>query len=230
MRLGRRAFTLAGAAVALGAAATTALNQARVQSAEEKFPPIGQFVEIDGRKIHYVQEGAGPDVVLLHGAGGNLREFTFNLMGLLTDRYRVTVFDRPGMGYSDRVPGVDDSPFATEGDSPIAQAEMLRAASEKIGITSPIVAGHSFGGIVSMAWANLGLDNEDPVNASAVVSLAGVLMPWPGELGQYYRVNGSAIGGVVTIPLIAALASDQRINDTIDAIFAPQAVPEGYAD
>lgn len=230
MQLARRTFTFAGAALAVGAVATTALGRSRVQSAEESFPPIGQFVDVKGRKVHYVQEGSGPDVVLLHGAGGNLREFTFDLVGRLTDRYRVTVFDRPGMGYTDRVPEVDDSAYATEGDSPLDQADMLLKASEKLGLETPIVAGHSFGGIVSMAWANLGLDSESPANAAAVVSLAGVLMPWRGELGQYYRVNGSAFGGVVTIPLISALASDQRINDTIDAIFAPQPAPEGYAE
>jgi len=230
MRLARRTFTIATAAIAAGAAFTAVRGNARVQSAETQFPPIGEFVEIDGRRIHYVQEGNGPDLVLLHGAGGNVREFTFDLVGRLSDQFRVTVFDRPGMGYSDRVPGLDNKAFATEGDSPVAQAEMLRKASEILGLEAPIVAGHSFGGIVSMAWANLALDSESSANPSAIVSLAGVLMPWPGELGQYYRVNGSALGGVTTIPIISAFASDQRISDAIDGIFAPQPVPEGYAD
>lgn len=230
MRLGRRTFAVAGAAIAAGAAFTAARGNARVQSTETEYPPIGEYVAVEGGQVHYVQDGTGPDLVLLHGAGGNLREFTFDHVGRLTDQYRVTVFDRPGMGYSDRVPGVDDSAFATEGDSPIAQARMLRAASELLGIQNPIVAGHSFGGIVAMAWAVLSLDEPSPANASAIVSLAGVSMPWPGELGQYYRINGSALGGVVTIPFISAFASDQRISDTIDAIFAPQPVPAGYAD
>ncbi len=230
MRLARRTFAIAGAALAAGAAVTVTRGNAMVQSTEEAFPPLGEFVDLNGRRIHYVREGTGPDLVLLHGAGGNLREFTFDLVGRLSDQFRVTVFDRPGMGYSDRVPGVDDNAFATEGDSPLAQAQMLRAASDAIGLKDPIIAGHSFGGIVAMAWAVLSLDDENTANASAVVSLAGVSMPWPGELGRYYRVNGSAIGGITTIPLISAFASDQRISDTIDAIFAPQPVPAGYAD
>ena len=100
-----------------------------------------------GRRIHYVQEGTGPDLVLLHGAGGNVREFTFDLVGRLSDQFRVTVFDRPGMGYSDRVPGLDNKAFATEGDSPMAQAEMLRKASEILGLESEILGLESATGV-----------------------------------------------------------------------------------
>ena len=151
-------------------------------------------------------------------------------MGRLKDDYTVTAFDRPGLGYSDRAPGTDTSLFATEGASPQAQAAMLREAALAIGIEDPVVAGHSFGGIVSYAWAVAGLDEDSPINAKAVVSLAGVTMPWPGELDPYYRVNGSAFGGVVTIPLISALAPQSAISDAIEGTFAPQAVPEGYAE
>ena len=47
-------------------------------------------------------DGHGPDLVLIHGASGNLRDFTFDLAARLADRYRVIVFDRPGLGYTDR--------------------------------------------------------------------------------------------------------------------------------
>ena len=120
--------------------------------------------------------------------------------------------------------------FGTEGESPAQQAELLMAASKALGISNPIVAGHSMGGAVAMAWANIGLDSESTANASAIVSLAGVSMPWTSKLGVYYRVNGSAFGGAVTIPIVSAFASDQKIVDTIDSIFAPQDAPESYKD
>lgn len=223
-------LTFAATFAGLGAVATGLTAQYRATQAEGDYPPIGEFVEVTGGQVHYVQDGSGPHLVLLHGAGGNLREFTFDLMGRLTDRYTVTVFDRPGLGYTDRVPGVATGLTATEGDSPQDQAAMLREAADKLGVTDPIVAGHSFGGIVSYAWAVAGLDEDSPVNASAVVSLAGVTMPWPGELGRYYRVNGSAIGGLITIPAIAALATPGAIESSIESTFAPQSAPDGYGD
>ena len=231
MKLARRNFTLAGLAFLAGAVVTGGMARARIRSAEAEFPPIGQYVTVNGIQIHYVRKGTGPDLVLLHGAGGNLREFTFDLLDRLTDRYTVTVFDRPGMGYSDGSNGVTKRAFASEGESPAQQAEILRAAAAALGLRNPIIVGHSFGAIVCMAWALAGLDEPDaPHNASAVVSLSGVLMPWPGDLGLYYRINGSAFGGLVTIPFIAGFASDNQIDTTISAIFSPQPNPAGYAD
>ncbi len=225
-----KALSYTALALGVAAVATGLTANFRAARAEAAYPPLGQFVAVTGGRVHYVQDGSGPHVVLLHGAGGNLREFTFDLMGRLTDRYTVTVFDRPGLGYTDRVPGVAEGFMATEGDSPQDQAAMLREAALNIGITDPIVVGHSFGGIVSYAWAVAGLDNDSPVNAKAVVSLAGVTMPWPGGLGRFYTVNGSALGGMLIVPAISALVPQNVVSSSIEATFAPQSAPEGYDD
>ena len=228
--MARKALTLTVLAASLGALLTGCTAQYRADRAEAAFPPSGDFVEVTGGRVHYVQAGSGPDVVLLHGAGGNLRDYTFDLMGRLTDRYRVTAFDRPGMGYTDPAPGVDGRPLSTEGASPAQQARMLRDAAAALDLEAPIVVGHSFGGIVAMAWALEGLEEETPVNASAVVSLAGVMLPWPGGLGAYYTVNGSAFGGAVTVPLISAYVPDRVVQAAIAGTFDPNEMPDGYAE
>ena len=61
------------------------------------------------------------------------------------------------------------------------------------------------------------------------MSLAGVTMPWPGDLDRYYTVNGSSFGGAVTIPMISAFTPQSLIDSSIAATFAPQPSPEGYA-
>ena len=217
-------------ALGLGAALTGYVSSTRTQKTEIAYPPLGQFVDVAGGRVHYVQQGSGPHVVLLHGAGGNLRDFTFDLVGRLAEDFTVTAFDRPGLGYTDRAPDVSKGAFTTQGESPRQQAHMLREAAAKIGITDPIVAGHSFGGIVAVAWADLGLSEATDVNASGVVSFAGVLMPWPNPLGQYYRINGGLLGGMVTIPLISAFVPQNKIDETFDGVFAPDAVPTGYVE
>ena len=225
-----RILTYAAVALGLGATLTGCTNSYKTRQTELAYPPVGQFVEVAGTKVHYVQQGTGPDVVLIHGAGGNLRDFTYDLMGRLTDRYTVTAFDRPGHGYTDRVPGIATGPFATDGDGPDAQAALLRAAAAQLDITDPVVVGHSFGGIVSLAWANAGLDTDSPQNARAVVSLAGVALPWPDDLDAYYRVNGSPLGGALVIPVLAALATDGVVASSLDGVFAPDDVPDGYQE
>ena len=223
-------FAYAALTIGLGAVLTGCTAAQRTAAAQEAYPPVGQFVEVTGGKVHYLRAGNGPELILLHGAGGNLRDYTFDLFDQLAKEYTVTAFDRPGLGYTDRVPGIATGAFATQGDSPQAQAKMLRQAAQKLGIKDPVVAGHSFGGIVALAWATAGLDEDVPHNAKAIVSFAGVAMPWPGDLGAYYTINASALGGAVVVPVISAVATDKIIQQSVIAVFAPNPMPAGYAD
>jgi hypothetical protein len=45
---------------------------------EALWPPQGRFVEVEGRRVHAVTRGQGPDLVLIHGASGNVRDMTFD--------------------------------------------------------------------------------------------------------------------------------------------------------
>jgi hypothetical protein len=65
-------------------------------------PPQGQFIEIEGTRIHSVNGGQGPAIVVIHGTGGQLRNFTNSLLDRLTDEFRGTVnltllLARPGV-------------------------------------------------------------------------------------------------------------------------------------
>lgn len=144
---------LAVALVVLVAAVLIRVQAARQEAAAEAaYPPEGQFVDVDGVRVHLVQEGEGPDVVLLHGAGGSTRDFTYQFVDRIKDRYRVTVIDRPGLGYSDRLR--DYGLFSRAAETPRDQARLLQAAAALVGVETPIVLGHSFGGAVALAWAD----------------------------------------------------------------------------
>ena len=192
--------------------------------ARAAYPPEGRFVDVGGgRQVHAVVEGSGPDLVLIHGASGNARDFTFSFTERLTDRYRVIVFDRPGLGYTDRAGPAYGGPFDTDAESPVVQARMLHRAADALGVEAPIVLGHSYGGAVAMAWAL----EHDP---AAVVVVSGATQPWPGGLGPLYGVSASSIGGAALVPLITAFAQEEQVEPTLETIFAPQDVPEGYAE
>jgi pimeloyl-ACP methyl ester carboxylesterase len=188
----------------------------REARAEALWPTQGRVVEVEGRRVHAVTRGQGPDLVLIHGASGNVRDMTFDLMDRLADRYRVTAFDRPGLGYTDA--------GAEPGESPSDQALLLRAAARELGIERPIVLGHSFGGAVALAWA-LG----DPEGTAAVVDVSGVAMPWPGTLNRLYRATSAGAGDILIPALVAAWAPEALVDQAIAATFAPNPVPDGYA-
>lgn len=214
---------LLGAALA-GFTALTLLRAAeRDRQIEAAYPPIGALVDVDGRQVHVVVKGTGPDLVLIHGAGGNARDFTYEFIDHLTDRYRVFVVDRPGLGYTDRTRPELNSAFTSDAESPIEQARLLAAATRQLGAETPLVLGHSFGGAVAMAWAL-----EEP--AAGIVILSGATMPWPGELRRYYRVFGSGLGGAFGGPLIAAYVPDSRVRASLEGVFHPAPVDPGYYD
>jgi pimeloyl-ACP methyl ester carboxylesterase len=196
----------------------------REAAAVATFPPDGRLVDVGGgRRVHAVVRGSGPDLVLIHGASGNTRDFTQGLVDHLSDRYRVIVFDRPGLGYTDRAAPRYERPFGAKAETPIEQARMLSAAADVLGATRPIVLGHSYGGAVALGW---GLERD----AAALVVVSGATQPWPGELGLLYDINASSVGGVTMVPLISAFVTEARAKPIIDVIFAPQSPPEDYAD
>ena len=57
------------------------------------------FASVNGANLYYEQHGSGPDVVFLHGAGGNHLSWWQQIAELQSD-YRCTIFDTRGWGSS----------------------------------------------------------------------------------------------------------------------------------
>ncbi len=185
--------------------------------AERDFPPEGEILDVDGVKVHAVVMGSGPDVVLIHGSSGNTRDMTFALAPILAERYRVIVFDRPGLGYSDS--------FNPDGETIVEQAEILQKAAAQLGADKPIVAGQSMGGSVALAWAV-----SRPDNLSALVLIAPAGIPWETPLDNFNKIAATGFGKVVVLPLITAFVPKSYVTSTLDKVFAPQVAPQGYAE
>ena len=197
----------------------------RETRAEAAFPPEGQLLNIDGVQVHAVVMGEGPDIVLLHGASGNTRDFTFALAPKLAQHFRVIMFDRPGLGWTERTSSQFGGAWNTASESPADQAKLLQKAAQELGVSNPIVVGQSYGASLAWAW---GLNS--PSDTAALVSIAGVANPWPGKLSRLHRWNASALGGALLVPVITAFAPKQAVVDTIESIFEPQDAPAGYLD
>jgi alpha/beta hydrolase fold len=68
-------------------------------------PPIGEFLNINGVRLHYIIRGDpdAPPLVMLHGNGTLLQDLTLSgLVDAAADKFRVICFDRPGFGHSSR--------------------------------------------------------------------------------------------------------------------------------
>ncbi|WP_149142277.1 alpha/beta fold hydrolase [Gemmobacter caeruleus] len=198
------------ALVGLGLAGLTGWRaRGREARIAARFPALGPVVTVEGRRLHLWQTGAGPDLVMIHGASANLRELQA-LAEALAAQFRVTLIDRPGLGWS--APGVDD---------PREQARLMRLAAEGLGVRHPLLLGHSYGGAVALAWAM-----QAPVAGLALIS--GVAMPWPGGLGAWYAATKPAPLRALLVPLVAAHVPRRRIEAAMTEVFAPQPCPPGY--
>ena len=188
----------------------------REAAAEAGFPPEGTVVTVNGRAVHAVIRGDGPDLVMIHGASGNTRDLTLSPLMELAREFRVIVFDRPGFGWSDRLPrGHEDA---------AAQARHLADAAAQLGARRPVVLGHSYGGAVALAWAL-----ERPRALAALVTLAGPSHPWPGPPPLLHRLTGRQPGSALLVPLLTAWVPARKIRREIESIFPPQPVPDAYA-
>jgi pimeloyl-ACP methyl ester carboxylesterase len=129
-------------ALGAGLALFTRLTSRRV---EATLPPAGGFVDVPGARLHLVERGEGPSILLVHGLAGQLGDFTYAVVDLLAPQYRVVAVDRPGSGYSVRAPGASASLGA--------QADAIAALIDALKLGRPLVVGHSFGGAVALALA-----------------------------------------------------------------------------
>jgi pimeloyl-ACP methyl ester carboxylesterase len=212
MILNKLAISLLLAAL-IGAALFWRLRMVEAAS-EAAAPPIGQFLTVNGAQVHVLVKGSGPDLVLIHGAGGNLRDFTLGLLDTLAENHRVIAFDRPGLGWSDAIPNGTDIP---------TQTRHLRAAAAALNVQTPLILAHSFGGAVALAWA------EQSPDTRALVIVSGATMPFPRDVASWYRLTGGPLGPLVR-PFITLLASPARVQASLEGTFAPNPVPEGYAE
>jgi pyruvate dehydrogenase E2 component (dihydrolipoamide acetyltransferase) len=121
-----------------------------------------QFVDVDGIRVRYARRGGGArHVLLLHGFGGDLDNWLFNI-DALAERHTVVALDLPGHGQSDRT-----RPGRTLGDLGRFVTRFLDAVE----IPSAHVVGHSLGGAIA---AQMALDHPDRVDSVALIGSAGL--------------------------------------------------------
>ena len=207
----RRTFLAGGAAI------LAASGCARGRDVTPVVSTRGESVMIDGTAIHYERAGSGPPLVLIHGASGNLRDWTFRAADRFAATHDVIAFDRPGHGLS----GTPVTGIA----SLSAQAALMRGALASMGIDRAIVAGHSYGGSVALAWAL-----DAPGSVSGLMLLAAPSHEWPGGVGFTSELLANPALGPLVARSASTFVTDGFAGRAVNGVFEPQQAPEGYLD
>lgn len=117
---------------------------------------------VNGLNLHYWQSGQGPNVVLLHGLGGNLAGWHLTIVPELQRQYRITTYDLRGHGRSDAPP---------TGYTTRDMVEDLKCLMDALGIEQAYVVGHSWGGDIALHFALL-----YPQRVAKLVVIEGALL------------------------------------------------------
>src|SRR4051794_41157477 len=186
--------------------------------AERNNPPIGMFMACDGVRLHYIDRGdpAAPCVVLFHGNGSMIQDFTISgLVDLLAQTNRVLCFDRPGFGHSKR-PRFRIWTAA-------AQAALFVKALNQLAVANPALLGHSWGTLVAVA---LSLRNDYPIRGLVLAS--GYYFPTP--RADVWLMSGPAIPilGDLLSYTVAPIISSAILPGAFRKIFAPRSVPQTF--
>jgi pimeloyl-ACP methyl ester carboxylesterase len=154
------------------------------------------FIEVDGIRIHYKDEGdpRSPHTILFfHGFASSLYSWR-HAMAALRDRYRVIAFDRPGFGLSGR-----PLPGDWEGESPYTNTRAAEQAVElmdALGVERAILIGHSQGATLSVL-----VDAAHPERVEALV-----LVNTPTAARRFRGIPDTIVRGLRALPHFERLA------------------------
>lgn len=207
---------LGAAAAALGALAVT--NHLLARRSERRHPPRGRFLTVDGVRLHYLERGEGPPVVLIHGNGVTAEDFELSgLLGRLARDHRVIAFDRPGFGYSERP---RDRVWTAQ-----AQAKLLLDALTALDADVAVLVAHSWGTLVAMEAA---LQRPDRVRA--LVLMSGYY--WPTPRLDVPLLSGPAVPGVGDVLRFTVSPPLGRLMTpmVMKQIFSPSRVPAHFKE
>jgi cis-3-alkyl-4-acyloxetan-2-one decarboxylase len=136
-----------------------------------EYPFPSHFLDLNDIRYHYLDEGAGEPVVMLHG-NPTWSFYYRRLVLALRDKYRVIVPDHVGCGLSDKP---DDSRYRYTLSSRVHDLEALL---DHLGINEKLtLVLHDWGGIIGMAYASR---RPERIKRLIILNTAGFHLP-PGK-------------------------------------------------
>ncbi|HWP43944.1 MAG TPA: alpha/beta fold hydrolase [Blastocatellia bacterium] len=197
--------------------ALIALQPGRACAAQAQPQTADKYATVFGAKIHYLEAGSGPAVILLHGLGGDASNWA-STTGPLSQKYRVIVPDQLGFGKSDK-------PLLNYRVGTLV--DFLDGLYKELKIERATLVGNSLGGFVAAAFA---LAHPEKVDRLVLVCSAGFSLPKETDPHILSGLNPSTRSQIKQIMSLIFYNEQLFTSDAaVDAFFARKvAAGDGY--
>lgn len=157
-----------------------------------EYPWTGSFLDVGGGvRMHYLDEGRGDPVLMLHG-NPTWSFYWRHLIRALAPTHRVIVPDHVGCGLSDK-PGDDAYDYTLE-----RRAADVGKLVDSLGLERKLtLVVHDWGGMIGLVWAMRHLDRVERIvllNTAGFGLPEGRILPW--QIGVIRHLPGVLAGAV----------------------------------
>lgn len=179
-------------------------------------PPQSKYAMVDGVNVHYMESaGKGPGVIMVHGHPGTYLDWNYVRKAL--PGVRTVAIDRPGYGFS-------SGGYVKFDD----QVKLIHDLAIKLGMKQPVIAGHSYGGTLSVAYAE-----RYPQATSGIVAVDPALDPNALDGFQMLQAQMIKVMNWPVVEPIANVTFSQLMRTAlagpqVDAAFSPDPVNPDY--
>jgi len=143
------------------------------EEAVQKFAK-GKFVTVDGKKVHYVEAGNGPPIILIHGFLYHTVMWKKNI-DALAGKFKVYAIDLWGWGYSERL---KENEYSFE-----RYGKQIVGFMDALNIKKATLAGQSMGGGISVYVAA-----HYPERVDRLILVDPAVIPYPmTTIGKIYQ-------------------------------------------
>ena len=174
----------------------------------------GRYAEVDGKRIHYLDYGEGPTVILLHGGGAG-SAIWFRQIEVLSKSHRVIVPDHPVFGLSSQE--AYEAPFSENA------VRYMASFMDALSIRTADVVGLSLGAQRAIAMA---IEHPTRVNRLVVIDSAGLGRDFP---LLYKLANVPLLGRLVVRPNRWGQDNYFKTMEVVDSKFDDAAAYKQYA-
>ncbi len=197
MTLNRPQLSLLLIALLLSACSSLGIRELSIEELEQKYANgASQFIEVDGMRVHYRDEGEGPPLLLIHGILASLHTWD-DWVDILKGEYRLIRLDLPGFGLT------GPANFTYDRDNYL---QFINHFLKALDVERFTMVGNSLGGF--FAW-NYAIDYPQQVQRLVLLDSAGYAQEVPIPM-KLYTVP---IAGDITTHITPRVAIAINIRD-----------------